>query len=71
MKKQPLCQYKHGSAWSKDYDSAGGKKKLCIYMHNKQQKKRKKKALIPPTPVPNPGEKRVMHFACKSIIMNE
>ena len=32
MKNQALCQYKHGSVWSKDYDSAGGKKRLCIFL---------------------------------------
>ena len=34
MKNQALCQYKHGSVWSKNYDSAGGMKIFCIYMYN-------------------------------------
>jgi hypothetical protein len=37
MKNQALCQYKHGSVWSKDYDSAGGMKIFCIYMCNTQK----------------------------------
>jgi hypothetical protein len=39
MKNQSLCQYKHVSVWSKDYDSAGGKKIFCIYMYYTQKKK--------------------------------
>ena len=58
MKIQALCHYKHGSVWSKDYDSAGGKKRfyVYIYMYNTQNKTKKQK-ITPPTPVPSPGEK--------------
>ena len=40
MKNQALCQYKHGSVWSKDYDSADGMKIFCIYIYmcNTQKK---------------------------------
>jgi hypothetical protein len=56
MKNQALCQYKHGSVWSKDYDSAGGKKIFCIYTMYVQYAK-KPQTLTPPTPVPSLGEK--------------
>ena len=41
MENQALCQYKHGSVWSKDYDSVGGKKRLCLYMYNTQARVKK------------------------------
>jgi hypothetical protein len=68
MENQALCQYKHGSVWSKDYDSVGGKKRLCLYMYNTQKKK---KTFNSANAGPKPGWKRrwVMHFACKSIIL--
>jgi hypothetical protein len=39
MKNQALCQYKHGSVWSKDYDSADGMKIFCIYIYVQYAKK--------------------------------
>ena len=59
------------SVWSKDYDSVGGKKKFCLYMYN-TQKKKKKKNFNSANAGPKPGWKRrrVMHFACKNIIIN-
>jgi hypothetical protein len=59
MKNQSLCQYKHVSVWSKDYDSAGGKKIFCIYMYYTQ-----KKNFNSTNVGPKPGWKRrrVMHF---------
>jgi len=41
MKNQALCQYKHGSVWSKDYDSAGGKKRFCVYIYVQYAKQNK------------------------------
>ena len=53
MENQALCQYKHGSVWSKDYDSAGGKKRFCILCTICK----KNKNLTLTAQVPNPGEK--------------
>jgi hypothetical protein len=49
-----LCQYKHGSVWSKDYDSAGGMKIFCIYMYN--MKKNHTLLTLPTSVGPKPGK---------------
>ena len=70
MKNQDLCQYKHGSVWSKDYDSAGWKKRFCIIYVQYAKKKQKNFNSANAGPKPKWKRRRVMHFACKSTIRN-
>ena len=53
MKNQALCQYMHGSVWSKDYESAGGMKIFSIYMYN--MKKTHTLLTLPTSVGPKPG----------------